>query len=148
MVSCAGLVIPGIVRGDELANATETQEHQIFTGCLHHAEMTLYIAQERLYNNGSATRLMDYLRKNMDQAEYALAEHNTEVLGEWVDIHDYATAKEYARNLFYECVSNSYQYMAAKPTDRSTWYITQFEELLKGTEEKLFPDSLNGKIEA
>lgn len=122
-------------------NATEKEEKVIAQGCAYKAEAVFYIAQEKLYAGGDTEKLMAFLERNMTMAEYRVNEKFMRWLGEWVDGQNYKSAHEYARNLFYQCLSNSYQHFNKQPTERAQQYISNFERALDNAEERLLPHS-------
>lgn len=156
---CALFIVPGLASGQETAPevtpeaigphepgpwepardpATKREERMIWQGCAMKSELVFYIAQERLYNHGDTDKLMAYLKEHMNQAELRINEKFMRWLGEWVDAHQYDTAKEYARYLMAECVTNSYDEFQKAPTERSIPYMQRFEDNLNSLEERLF----------
>jgi len=119
-------------------------QKQIFMGCAMKAEMTLYIAQERLYNNGSERKLLDFMKENMNDAQFEINAALFAQLGAWVDGHQFATAKEYSRAVMQECVQNSFEILEMEPDEETDGYIARFEKLLQDAQERLFPTDYYG----
>jgi len=156
---CALFIVPGLVSGQEVERApteapdlldkpgpwepakdpaTKREERMIWQGCAMKSEMVFYIAQEKIYNHGDTAKLMAYLKEHMNQAELRINEKYMRWLGEWVDSQTYDTAKEFARHMMAECVTNSYDEFQKAPTDRSIQYMQRFEDNLNSLEERLF----------
>ena len=141
---CLVLMSPAATYGEDAwvfpkEDATQKEEKMIFEGCTFKAEMIFYVAQEKIYNHGNTDKLLKYLKDNMTMAEFRVNEQFMAWIGRWVDEHSYPYAHEYARAIFYECVSNSYKEFGKQPTDRAAEYVRRFEENIEGIEERLLP---------
>lgn len=120
------------------------QDTEVLATCIYNSEMVFYSAQEKLYNNGSAERLMQALDEGFDGAEYEIREQQFRKLGEWVDSRDFDTAKEYAWTALGECLTD----MEWNPSEEAgQFYMHRFMQVLDATEERLFPvDVIDGQI--
>lgn len=160
---CGGLVLPGMVKAEDVIDdneeinawqssgfqdATVKEERAIIQGCAFKAELVFYAAQQKLYASGNVNKLLAYLQHEMSEAEYRLNEDFMRWVGTWVDEHDYRTAHEYSSHLFAECVSNSYQHLQLKPTDKAAGMMKRFYEQLDNAEEHLLPMDGTGETSA
>lgn len=133
--------LPGI-RHESVPN-----QQTIFAACAQRSEMTFYMAQEKLYNSGNATKLLAYMREHMEPTLFQMTQRGFMEMGSWVDNHDYPTAKDYAANLMMECITNAFYDARIEPDDESNFYMQRYWELLDSVEEQLLPYELDEPTE-
>src|SRR5690606_18699681 len=89
-------------------HAEAPRQARVYIGCAYNSELTFYIAQEKIYNHGSVDKLLSYAQRNLEPVLFEMTKAQYTALGHWVDDHDFGTAKQYARSLFYECLEANY----------------------------------------